>query len=82
MEKDSERFPKTGSWGYAVFYYDAAADKFTTDPTALADCGNAVLCGSERERLRLPPVSETLNRAGHQAPLAKDPCVRLCLRRG
>lgn len=41
MEKDSKRFPKTGGWGYAVFNYDAASDKFTPDPTALVDCGNA-----------------------------------------
>jgi hypothetical protein len=41
MEKDSKRFPKTGGWGYAVFNYDAASDKFTADPTAAADCGNS-----------------------------------------
>ncbi len=41
MEKDSKRFPKTGGWGYAVFNYDAASDKFTSDPKALADCGNS-----------------------------------------
>jgi hypothetical protein len=41
MEKDSKRFPKTGGWGYAVFNYDAASDKFTADPKSLADCGNA-----------------------------------------
>jgi Cytochrome P460 len=40
MEKDSKRFPKTGGWGYAVFNYDAASDKFTADPTSPADCGN------------------------------------------
>jgi hypothetical protein len=40
MEKDSKRFPKTGGWGYAVFNYDAASDKFSADPTSLADCGN------------------------------------------
>jgi hypothetical protein len=40
MEKDSKRFPKTGGWGYAVFNYDAASNKFTADPTAHADCGN------------------------------------------
>jgi len=40
MEKDSKRFPKTGGWGYAVFNYDAASDKFTADPKSLADCGN------------------------------------------
>jgi hypothetical protein len=39
MEKDSKRFPKTGGWGYALFNYDAASDKFTADPSP-ADCGN------------------------------------------
>jgi len=41
MEKDSKRFPKTGGWGYAVFNYDPASDKFTADPKSLSDCGNA-----------------------------------------
>jgi hypothetical protein len=41
MEKDSKRFSQTGGWGYAVFNYDAASDKFTADPTAHADCGNS-----------------------------------------
>jgi Cytochrome P460 len=42
MEKDSKRFPKNGGgWGYAVFNYDAASDKFTADPKSLSDCGNA-----------------------------------------
>ena len=40
MEKDSNRFPKTGGWGYAVFNYDAATGKFTADATSHADCGN------------------------------------------
>jgi hypothetical protein len=40
MEKDSKRFPKTGGWGYAVFNYEAASDKFTADPTSPSDCGN------------------------------------------
>src|SRR6195952_2165030 len=39
IEKDSKRFPKTGGWGYALFNYDAAADKFTADPSP-ADCGH------------------------------------------
>src|ERR1700723_517706 len=39
MEKNSKRFPKTGGWGYAVFNYDAASDKFTPDPKSLSDCG-------------------------------------------
>ena len=35
MEKDSKRFPKNGGgWGYAVFNYDAASDKFTPAPKA------------------------------------------------
>ena len=41
MEKDSKRFPKSGGWGYAVFNYDAASDKFTPDPKSLSDCGHA-----------------------------------------
>jgi Cytochrome P460 len=41
MEKDSKRFPKNGGgWGYAVFNYDAASDKFTPDSKSLSDCGN------------------------------------------
>jgi hypothetical protein len=39
MEKNSKRFPNTGGWGYAVFNYDAASDKFTPDPKSLSDCG-------------------------------------------
>jgi hypothetical protein len=42
MVKDNKRFPKNGGgWGYAVFNYDAASDKFTADPKSLSDCGNA-----------------------------------------
>ena len=41
MEKDSKRFPKSGGWGYAVFNYDAASDKFTADPKSFSDCGYA-----------------------------------------
>ena len=40
MEKDSKRFPKSGGWGYAVFNYEAAADKFTADAKSPADCGH------------------------------------------
>jgi hypothetical protein len=39
MEKDSKRFPNTGGWGYAVYNYDAAANKFSADPEALQGCG-------------------------------------------
>jgi Cytochrome P460 len=41
MEKDSKRFPKTGGWGYAVFNYDAASDKFTADEKSFADRGHS-----------------------------------------
>jgi hypothetical protein len=38
MEKNTRRFPKNGGgWGYAVFNYDAASDKFTPDPKSLSD---------------------------------------------
>jgi hypothetical protein len=40
MEKDSQRFPKTGGWGYAVFNYDPATDKFSADAASPADCGH------------------------------------------
>jgi hypothetical protein len=39
MEKDSKRFPKSGGWGYAVFNYDPATDKFSADPKSPSDCG-------------------------------------------
>ncbi len=38
MEKDSKRFPKSGGWGYAVFNYEAASDKFTADSSPV-NCG-------------------------------------------
>ncbi len=39
MEKDSKRFLKDdGGWGYAVFNYEAASDKFTADPSPV-NCG-------------------------------------------
>jgi hypothetical protein len=41
IEKDGTRFPKSAGWGYAVFNYDAASDKFTPDPKSLSDCGHA-----------------------------------------
>ena len=63
MEKDSKRFPKTGGWGYAVFNYDAASDKFTADPNSLCRLRTFVPCGGEGEGLHLPPVSEALSRA-------------------
>jgi hypothetical protein len=39
IEKDSERFPKSGGWGYALFDYDAKSDTFTAD-AATSDCGH------------------------------------------
>ena len=39
MEKDSKRFPTSGGWGYALFNYEAASDKFTADPSP-SDCGH------------------------------------------
>jgi len=41
MEKDSKRFAKSGGWGYAVFNYEAASDKFTADANSPSDCGYA-----------------------------------------
>jgi hypothetical protein len=41
IEKDSKKYPKSGGWGYAVFNYDAAADKYSADAKSLSDCGNA-----------------------------------------
>lgn len=38
IEKDAKRFPKSGGWGYALFNYEAASDKFTADPSP-SDCG-------------------------------------------
>jgi hypothetical protein len=40
MEKDSNRFPKSGGWGYALFNYEAASDTFTADPSP-SDCGHS-----------------------------------------
>jgi hypothetical protein len=46
MVKDSKRFADSGGWGWAVFDYDAASDKFT--PGTLAGKppqGNDAKCG-------------------------------------
>ena len=40
IEKDSKRFPKSGGWGYALFNYDAASNKFTADADSPSDCGH------------------------------------------
>jgi hypothetical protein len=46
MLKDSKRFADSGGWGYGVFDYDAASDRFT--PGTMADKppqGNDAKCG-------------------------------------
>ena len=40
IEKDGKRFPNSGGWGYALFNYDAATDKFAADPSP-SDCGHS-----------------------------------------
>src|SRR5580765_2854756 len=40
IEKNSKKFPNSGGWGYALFNYDAASDKFTADPTGVSNCGH------------------------------------------
>jgi hypothetical protein len=40
MVKDSKRFKDSGGWGYGVFTYDAAGDKFTPDGKG-SGCGFA-----------------------------------------
>jgi Cytochrome P460 len=39
IEKDSKRIPDSGGWGYALFSYEAASDKYTADPSP-PDCGH------------------------------------------
>ena len=39
MEKDSNKYPKSGGWGYALFNYEPASDTFTADPSR-SDCGH------------------------------------------
>src|SRR5438552_17078030 len=41
IEKDSNRFPKSGGGGYAVFNYEAASGKVAADPNSPSDCGHA-----------------------------------------
>jgi Cytochrome P460 len=40
MEKDSKRFPESGGWGYALFNYDPASDKWTADANSPSNCGH------------------------------------------
>src|SRR5258708_12035048 len=41
IEKDSKRFPDTKGWAYAVFDYDPASDRFTSNKTGTINCGFA-----------------------------------------
>src|SRR3954447_2257737 len=46
MVKDSKRFADSGGWGYAVFDYNAASDKFTPGTSAgTPPQGNDAKCG-------------------------------------
>jgi hypothetical protein len=38
--KAVSRERKSGGWGYAVFNYEAALDKFTPDAKSPSDCGH------------------------------------------
>jgi hypothetical protein len=40
MVKDSKRFTDSGGWGWALFNYDTASDRFTPDGTGVK-CGFA-----------------------------------------
>jgi hypothetical protein len=40
MEKDSNRFPASGGWGYAQFDYDPASATFSADKAGTPACGN------------------------------------------
>lgn len=44
IKKDSQRFPDTSGWGYALFNYDPASDAFTPD-------GKGSNCGYERHTI-------------------------------
>src|SRR5579862_4193354 len=39
IEKDTQRFPDTKGWAYAVFDYNSASDTYTADPTGTVNCG-------------------------------------------
>ena len=41
IEKDTQRFPDTKGWAYAVFDYHPASDTYTPDPTGTVNCGFA-----------------------------------------
>jgi hypothetical protein len=39
IEKDTQRFPDTKGWAYAVFDYNPASDTYTPDATGTVNCG-------------------------------------------
>ena len=41
IEKDTQRFPDTKGWAYAVFDYDPGSDTYTADATGTVNCGFA-----------------------------------------
>ena len=41
IEKDTQKFPATKGWAYAVFDYNPASDTYTPDPTGTVNCGFA-----------------------------------------
>ena len=41
IEKNSQKFPDTKGWAYAVFDYNPASDTFKPNPTGVVNCGFA-----------------------------------------
>ena len=70
IEKDSKRFPRSGGWGYALFNYEAASDKFTADLKSPSDCGHACHSAVKGQGLHLSPTPEALSR---QRPRSRAP---------
>ncbi len=63
MEKDSNRFPKSGGWGYALFNYEAASDTFAADPSA-SDCGHACHLAVKAKDYIFPSLPEAFEPRG------------------
>jgi hypothetical protein len=59
--KGQQEISKKRRWGYALFNYEAASDKFTADPSP-SDCGHACHVAVKAKGPHLPPVPEALNR--------------------
>ena len=78
MEKDNRRFPKTGGWGYAVFNYDAASDRFTADPKSLSDCGNACHAAVKAKDYIFHPYEKRLTAPAPTLSTSRNGCpIRL-----